>query len=161
LKAHVSRHLQQLALFAIPRANYSAVDKELDEDKLSQDSARASRSQTDQDTANRDSDVSAEFSQNQAQDAGGIGKERLSEEFAEQLEIPFTGEIAWDLVTDKFSKARDGQSELAPITLMENSTQVLVTQLRQLLSIKRMNTLMTMSSTLRVRSQSFCVSGCN
>jgi hypothetical protein len=161
LKAHVSRHLQQLALFAIPRANYSAVDKELDENKLSQDSARASRSRTDQDTAHRDSDSSVEFSENQARDTGGIGKEGLSEELGEQLEIPFSGEIAWDLVTDKFSKARDGQSELAPITVMENSFQVLVTQFQQMLSVKRMNALTAMSSTPRVRSQSLCVTGYN
>lgn len=39
----------------------------------------------------------------------------------EQVEVPYTANVNWDTVTDIFSKAREGHSELAPLTVTKDS----------------------------------------
>ena len=96
LKIHVSRHLQQLALFALPRADYSADDEILEGDpNISQNNARGSGSQERQGTASRSSESISEATGDQApvtQKTAADNYEAYSEEPVEQVEIPVTAE---------------------------------------------------------------------
>lgn len=125
LKNHVSRHLQQVALFAIPRADYSADDEDLKAGlAASGGGARGSRSHEYQDTASEN----AERSSDRALVTENLAAERdygSSEELVEQAEVPHTADINWDTVTDIFSKAREGQSELAPLAVIKESSHTL------------------------------------
>lgn len=91
LKSHLSRHLQQVALFAVPRADYSVDDETLDDNSdISQNNARGSRSEENQDVAFGDSDGNSEVSGDQAsvtEDAGVGNYEAYFEESVEQVDF--------------------------------------------------------------------------
>lgn len=60
LKGHVSRHLQQVALFAVPRADYSDDDDDLKGGLTVFNNARGSRLYEYQDTASENSEGSSD-----------------------------------------------------------------------------------------------------
>lgn len=104
LKSHLSRHLQQIALFSLPRL---ARDADLDSKCKVWGSC--------------EQDTLQSFSERSESDQSPVTENTEAEEYevpfdehVEQLEVPFTEDIDWDLVTDKFSQARDGTSRETP-----------------------------------------------
>ncbi|KAF2672436.1 hypothetical protein BT63DRAFT_452943 [Microthyrium microscopicum] len=99
MKTHISRHLQQLSLFAIPRADYSAGDEKLDNDSnLPQDNAQGSRSQDAKETFSEDSSTSS----NDFEDEDRTSKddpENYSEDQVDQAKVPATLDMVWDFAT--------------------------------------------------------------
>ncbi|XTI95441.1 hypothetical protein V2W45_1446474 [Cenococcum geophilum] len=124
MKLHVSRHLQQLALFAIPRADYILDDENIhDDSNVSQKNVEGSSEERKLDSLERESDTESEPS-------GTTGDPRtevldpltkeVTEEYPKDLnqnstQIPDTGDNVWDIVTNKFSRARAGRSDAPPI----------------------------------------------
>ncbi|KAF7507656.1 hypothetical protein GJ744_010209 [Endocarpon pusillum] len=108
LKSHLSRHLEQIALFSLPRL---AHDPDLDSKCNAWGSCK-------QDTLQSFSEESESDQSPVTENAVAGEYEVPFDEHVEQLEVPFTEDIDWDLVTDKFSQARDGTSgETPPHTL--------------------------------------------
>jgi hypothetical protein len=96
------------------------MDGDLD---VSHNNTKGSRSQEKQDIASRDSESSSEVSEDPApatENAAAGKDEFASEEPVEQEEILSTEEVTWDIETNKFSRAREGQSELAPLAVIED-----------------------------------------
>ena len=88
----MSRHLQQIAL-AIPRADYSADDENLEGGSdISQKNARGSRSEENQDATSGGSDSDSEIAGDQAtvtRNAAAENYEACFEEPTEQVEFPY------------------------------------------------------------------------
>jgi hypothetical protein len=120
LKSHVSRHLHQIALFAVPRAHYSVDDEELNGDpNVSEKNAGGSGSLGRPDAVSRKLGSSFDASEDPESVTVTMTAEKhegLCEESVEQVEVPFIAEVNWDVVTEKFSCAREGHSDLAPIS---------------------------------------------
>ncbi|OKL55591.1 hypothetical protein UA08_09131 [Talaromyces atroroseus] len=123
LKRHVALHLQQIALFAIPRADYA-----VDDDGLSSGDSDVPRNNS-MNSMLQNTHCSA------SQDPESLSKGSSADDFAtmvaraeeyqyptedvvDQIEVPPTDEIVWDNITDKFSRARGGNSERAPIDII-------------------------------------------
>ncbi|KAN0073177.1 hypothetical protein V8E54_008397 [Elaphomyces granulatus] len=123
LKSHVSRHLHQVALFAVPRADYSAGDEELNGDQsMSQKNSRGSGSLGKQDAVSQNSWRSSDALGDSASGNETTVAENYEGEPLEQVEVPSTAEVTWDVVTEKFSRAREGYSELAPIAVIADTS---------------------------------------
>lgn len=122
MKVHVSRHLQQLATFAIPRADFSGNNDE-DGPGVSNHNATGSISVSESESAKQEADSgddSAAYSRDEAEEAPATavkedtpGHERIPDN-VDEASVPDAEDTNWDTFTDKFARARDGRSELAP-----------------------------------------------
>jgi hypothetical protein len=103
LERHVSRHLHQIALFAIPRADYYSGDESLNDNS---NAAQGADSQN------------SEISSDVLEDPGQVPENKAVDDFSDskvsvrQVEVPFTEEVTWDFVSNKFSHVL---SELPPM----------------------------------------------
>ncbi|KAF2638390.1 hypothetical protein P280DRAFT_509120 [Massarina eburnea CBS 473.64] len=127
LKLHVSRHLEQLALFAIPRTDYVADDEADDADS---NVAHGSVDGSDEKQSSRSEDKNTSSSSR-----GGISDSPLDvtkqvdhvevredESTGEHAElIPDIDTFSWDFATEKFQTARLEQSKLPPIKNLASS----------------------------------------
>ncbi|KAF7136983.1 hypothetical protein CNMCM5793_006734 [Aspergillus hiratsukae] len=120
IKRHVARHLQQIALFAIPRADFSVGNELLSEfgSDVPQNRSRNSAVQSVQDTTSQNSADRSVQSDFHEFTFGPPSKEHqypaVDDDIVEQIELPSTEEIHWDRYTDKFLRARENKSELPP-----------------------------------------------
>ncbi|PCG89170.1 Hypothetical protein PENO1_106210 [Penicillium occitanis (nom. inval.)] len=120
LKSHVARHLQQIALFAIPRADYAVGDdisRRWDSD-VPQDKTVSSIAQDTNYSALQDSVDMLEGSIRDSVATGFTnlqGQKIMDDDIIEQIEVPPTDEVVWDNITNRFSRAREGKTERAPI----------------------------------------------
>jgi hypothetical protein len=114
LKSHLARHLEQLALFAIPQTDYMTA---LEEDDASSNAARQSApANSGSHSAGRLSGVSSETSSLSIVE-GELGNENDSEVQSAELyermmhDLSDEGEedvdTSWDQITPKFKEARD------------------------------------------------------
>lgn len=113
LKSHVSRHLQQVALFALPRNNETEGSKKAE---LGAHSSRFGRARQDQSQpafeGSRDdySQTSSESGQDPDVEEAEHNLETQSnrDDDVEQADVPdILADLDWDSVTDKFAKARE------------------------------------------------------
>ncbi|KAF2136882.1 uncharacterized protein K452DRAFT_322128 [Aplosporella prunicola CBS 121167] len=114
-KLHVSRHLEQIAMFALPRADYSTGDESANGGtKGSQSNARGSDVLDKQPTSSASHST---LSWNQGPEAynSDIEFQNHTQETPEGLLPPNADETTWDIITPKFLDAREGHSTLAPI----------------------------------------------
>lgn len=107
LRSHISRHLQQIALFALPRANETSGSEQAERN------SRSSRSDKNR-SVNEESSESSNASENETLDQQSIpldvtiGNLDIEDLYEEGESIPDAVEDqGWDNVTDKFSKARE------------------------------------------------------
>ena len=136
LKLHVSRHLEQLALFAIPRADYLA-DNEDDNansnaahvsiDKLDDKQSSAGDNRSDASTSSSTSGVS-ESPLNVAEQSNYADGEDDGSAIGSSEPAPDTDNFSWDFATKKFQIARLGQSEPPPIRIGASSTYIPTTE---------------------------------
>ncbi|ORY02184.1 hypothetical protein BCR34DRAFT_667757 [Clohesyomyces aquaticus] len=116
LKSHVSRHLQQIALFALPRIN-ETVGSGMAERFTDASEANTSNLIT-------ETDSSADTSSFQSQPSHLAVDTELENEVAgdthtfDDLEVPESIEMDWDEVTDKFMKARQPGTPLRNVYLI-------------------------------------------
>lgn len=121
LRRHVSRHLQQVSLFALPRADYGAGDEDLKESDsdMAQRLTKRSKSLDMEGESIEGSEDSSCSSRTGPISLLGPVSELVETSFpvddVQQSLIPDTDEMNWDLLTDKFSMVREGNSENAPI----------------------------------------------
>ncbi|KAL1631839.1 hypothetical protein SLS56_004201 [Neofusicoccum ribis] len=126
LKRHVSRHLQQVALFALPRADYAADDEDLQEGDSDAAQYRAKSSQLldVKETSSQSSEESSSSSQSRHDadhnDAEDVNAPSSLGEGQQQVTIPDADEPNWDLLINKFSMAREGNAEIAPFLPQRN-----------------------------------------
>jgi hypothetical protein len=111
LRSHVSRHLQQMALFALPRVNETAGSEKAELNTRS--SRNRSRDQYELQDKEKDSQNSESTSESdQTQPDNGEQDQQVQADLpdkdgdVEQIDIPDAEDPAWDMITDKFSKAR-------------------------------------------------------
>ncbi|KAF2118796.1 hypothetical protein BDV96DRAFT_642969 [Lophiotrema nucula] len=117
LRSHVSRHLQQMALFALPRVNQT------DGSGKAERNSTTSRVDVDynEERANSYSDRSSSSSEGSKGNLTEEGKDyprdnsSIDEEYGTE-DIPDIVEATWDGITDKFSKARE--RSWRPLTVM-------------------------------------------
>ncbi|KAF2192024.1 hypothetical protein K469DRAFT_346469 [Zopfia rhizophila CBS 207.26] len=117
LKLHVARHLEQLCLFAIPRADYTAGDEDAkDDSNVSQKNVEGS---SEEEPPNQDVDSTSSFSEDinvHQVDSARLETEVISDEYLQDTsQVPDGDATIWDTVTDKFTQARLGLSAPAPI----------------------------------------------
>jgi hypothetical protein len=126
LKYHVSCHLQQLALFAIPLTAYLRDDEILHSyTDTSRNSHRGSfskhgRAVTARTVASSVPSGLALENLNLVENEVGEPSETLEEE----VEVPDVEEGTWDTVTNKFFQAREGNSDLPPILGVKAPTNI-------------------------------------
>lgn len=122
LKSHVARHLEQISLFAVPRADYSNSDEDLNQgSNVAQDNAQASDIEdldVDDPQIRSTWDTDSQASKLDEVPPSGNGTEHVMPVWEslelEQSEVPDTEGVIWDTVTDKFAQARSGLAEAAP-----------------------------------------------
>ncbi|EON64791.1 hypothetical protein W97_04024 [Coniosporium apollinis CBS 100218] len=128
LKLHVSRHLEQIVLFALPRSDYAAGDESIGGNSVDIHSNQSQKNV-------KGSVVEKEMLQSQPSGtAHTLSKDRddrlgaaeaqdddpPGEDIVHQIDVPDMVPSSWDDVTDKFSEARRGLSATAPF--LERST---------------------------------------
>jgi len=120
LKNHVSRHLQQMALFALPRVNEIAGSGYVEQDTLPSESRNVIHRGTGESLPSDDNDSSQSTNKKSpghlsttSHDSweGGI------DDAFETVDVPDSGEQHWDKVTNKFSQARALPPE--PVSMAE------------------------------------------
>ena len=109
---HVSRHLQQLALFAIPRIN--EVENSADAGKDTRDSGTRKMDDNDEIALDQDSQSSKSTSdRNSVSDSSAMRTVELPSSLTSDslgtTIVPDSEEVDWDKLIDKFSKAREPQ----------------------------------------------------
>jgi hypothetical protein len=111
LKSHISRHLEQIALFALPRANETAGDGK--ESKNSNLSARNVNGSIDRDRPQTKSKRSrGSWSTPQSDQSPLVNAQELPssepdiDDPVHQVTVPEGEDPSWDLIVDKFSDAR-------------------------------------------------------
>ncbi|KAF1954595.1 hypothetical protein CC80DRAFT_536757 [Byssothecium circinans] len=123
LKLHISRHLEQLALFAIPRADYLADDDADDADSNAAnrnvgDSVEKQTSVSDAESEGTPSSSSGSKVSRGSYKVGDYAEQESGDDTSvvDQAEpIPDEDAFSWDFATDKFQSARLEQSEPPPI----------------------------------------------
>ena len=128
LKSHLSRHLEQLALFAIPQTNYML---DLDIDDLQSDKARLSCDiwMNSRSSDKQSSEVPEKSTENMTDGHVDQGTDSEEDEtkslMAEEETIPdLQGDLdgidtSWDQITSKFHDARASQSSYEPDTIAD------------------------------------------
>ncbi|KAF2006121.1 hypothetical protein P154DRAFT_254087 [Amniculicola lignicola CBS 123094] len=119
LRSHVSRHLQQISLFALPRINDSAGsgEAERDHDSLLDENKRLARSHTTNSSVDSESPARG-YGKNlpDVTDAENIQEPPDIIDDFEVEDIPEVANVSWDDVTDKFSNAR--RHEYRPLKVL-------------------------------------------
>ena len=130
LKSHVARHLQQMALFALPRDNQTEGSGKAELDEHSSRLGH-SRRVSSEGPADEDDETSLAVISGRTHDEEFAGSEQ--DEFIEASEFdPLQGadvldsfpEINWDSVTDKFSKAREALYSDRPHSSIPNAARL-------------------------------------
>jgi hypothetical protein len=125
LKNHVSRHLQQIALFSLPRVNETAGSGKAERDSRSSVSRRG----LDQESKSYDSSESgASGLESSHSISNHVGEEDskpdapdIDDHFETAENVPDAVDQGWDDVTDKFSKARTRAFRPLKILVFENN----------------------------------------
>jgi len=118
LRSHVSRHLQQMALFALPRVNETAGSEKAELNTCSS-RQRKNRSQDQYELQDREKDSQNSDSSTESEQTQPDHGEQDQQDQQVQADLPdIDGDVeqvdvldaedpAWDMITDKFSKARE------------------------------------------------------
>ncbi|KAH0543124.1 hypothetical protein FGG08_002550 [Glutinoglossum americanum] len=117
LKSHVSRHLEQIALFALPRVNEAAGTGTAElNSHFSEQNVNGSTHRGRPQKISQESESSLSRSQSkQSQPADAQPEGPSNDDPVDQITIPDGADSSWDTITDKFSKARmDLHQETAP-----------------------------------------------
>jgi hypothetical protein len=118
LKSHVSRHLQQIALFALPRANETDGSGKAECHSRSSRYAKKDGEKENKDDNNDDSQSSNASSESHRSDADqqteDLSMPNLPDDEFETVKVPETEHQTWDDVTAKFTDAREGKSAAPP-----------------------------------------------
>lgn len=145
LRCHVSRHLKQMALFALPKVNETAdSDKaELSTDSLSQIMMNEEQtldielvSQTSQSTSLSNDSYPSEGNK---PSYGLSDLPRLDN--VEVIDVPDSADPQWDKITDKFSKARIEEDTPVDSSKTTNFNMVLFIKFEVLLTVYYMYSL--------------------
>lgn len=120
LRSHVSRHLQQMALFALPRLNETSGSGVAE--RATQNSARY-KTEGDKGSASNASDSSSEANTGDVED---ITVDRLSmvdsDEQFEAVLVPDTPEASWYNITDKFGRPQESPPQQMHILFFNQSS---------------------------------------
>lgn len=112
LKSHLSRHLQQVALFALPRVNETVGSGKAERDTRSSRYVNKDDHKDDEDEESSDDDVSSKSVGDNGTAGANVDTSDLPDvdDDYEAVSVPDDAAAAapdWDHVTNKFSKARD------------------------------------------------------
>ena len=117
LRSHVSRHLQQIALFALPRVNEKAGSGKAEPDTRSSRYAKKDgEKRKNKDDHSQSSNAFSESHKSDAeQQTEDLDLPNLPDDEFETVYVTETEHQTWDDVTTKFSNARESYPETPPL----------------------------------------------